>query len=181
MGLAATANVDNQIRTAQAMVAAHLKTVSILDRPAREKHIVPYDLEPDEVLVTRDGPIGELTSALLGGVDIPLDSSGQHEDIIINPWSIGYLQGISAGDEPILVFRAGWTPENVPEDVKTAIALTAGMVFNRPDITKISERIGDYSYQTAEGAGGGETSYDYGGLNARIVGLLARYRKPFTC
>jgi len=55
------------------------------------------------------------------------------------------------------------------------------MIFLRPDITKISERIGDYSYTTENATGGGEaTQYDYGGLNSRVVGLLCRYKKPFT-
>lgn len=180
MGLSEDDNVDAQILTAQAMVAAHLKTVSILDRPKSEKHIIPYDLGADEVIVTRDGPIASMTSALIGGIDIALDSAGEHEDLIINPWSVGYLQGVSANSEAVLGFRAGWTPENVPDDVKSAIALTAGMVFLRPDITKISERIGDYSYTTEQAAGGGEgTQYDYGGLNARVCGLLSRYKKPF--
>jgi hypothetical protein len=43
----------------------------------------------------------------------------------------------------------GWTPENVPEQIKQAIIMSAGTLFKNPDQSITMERIGDYTRQSA--------------------------------
>jgi hypothetical protein len=168
----ASADVLSRIPAAEAMVAAYIGAKTLHEREVVARLRIPYDVEPDEPVEVRNGPIALVTALNLGGTDVELDSTGADPDnnLTVDPWSFRWFEGISANSECTLTYLAGYTCQTIPEQIKEAIILTAAMIHTDPDTTKISERIGDYAVTFSER---NETEE----LNGRICLALKQYKR----
>jgi len=166
---------DPFIETSQAIVESYIQASLQQRTVALEKHMILYDLDPEECIVFRDGPVASLLSFEIDGTAVELDSSGTNEDTIVKPWILKYLRGIRKDRAVKLSFVAGYTAETLPSQLKAALINTTALVQKNPTMTELSESIGDYSITYGGGASGGSEGY---ALNARICSLLTEFKRP---
>jgi len=174
LNVPATADIEPSIAAAEAMASAYIEAASLHDRAVVERHVILYDMDQDETIEVRDGPIASVESMSVSGSAVALDSVGESEDLVVRPWTLKYLPGLDARSVVVVEFRAGYTPENIPQKVREALIATAALVFQHPNVDAISERIGDYMVQYNNAF---EAQQLYG-LTSRICSLLKEFKRP---
>lgn len=150
------------LRTAEAIVAAHLGASTLQARP-----VAQAGMAVGNVIPLTDGPLTALTEFTLNGwAAAPM----------LSPWAVRVAQGVvsqglasyaAAGAPYAITYTAGWTADTLPEAVREAVrqvALGAG------DPGPVSmERLGDvetrYAVTPAPDA-----------LPPAVASLLAPYR-----
>jgi hypothetical protein len=163
------------LEMAQALIEGFLGG-SVEDRTVTESHKLFYDLDGDEVLVVRDGPIRSVTSLTINDGDT--DEDADVDELIVKPWTISRADGFTKNTTLEIVFEAGWEPNasdgaatQMPKRMRQALMLVAAEIVQRPQQNIKSETIGDYSY-TLE-----ETQEGVFGLSERTRVMLEKWRK----
>lgn len=180
---------EQHIEIAESMVMSHMGVTDLDPRSANERHRILYDMDMDEVIEVRDGPISELVSCTIGGSTDSAGSGGTVvplEDLVVTPWTVKRIDGelFAKNQDVWLEFTRGYEPPNsasdggtLPPRVRDAMIITAAELYKSPDTQFDAERIGDYSYQRKvrmSGLGGGPQIP----LPERAMLLLRGYRKP---
>jgi len=137
-----TAALQPHIEMAEVLIAAYLgcetleeTSVSTKVRLMRPRMSIPVDT----------GPIANVSK--ITKVQVKGKSAMDSDDIKLPTyWSIGRWDQAFPEDTDITIeYTAGFSASTIPDRIKKAIIITAADLYNRPDRTIRSERIGDYS------------------------------------
>lgn len=150
------------LRTAEAIVAAHLGATSLSERPCAQAGFTAGN-----VIALHDGPLTGLTEFSLNGVPALPHAAPWYLRLSLGAYPDGLASYAPAGGAYAITYTAGWTADTLPEAVREAVrqvALGAG------DPGPVSmERLGDvetrYAVTPAPDA-----------LPPAVASLLAPYR-----
>lgn len=176
LNIATADAIEPKIAVAEGLVAEYIQTRSLHARVVNHKVTIPYDLDGDESIELRDGPVASLESFSIDSQDIDLDSSGESEDLLLGRWSVKYLPGLRRKSALAIRYVAGYTPRSLPPKMKSALIMATGLVIQNPNVTVAWEQIGDY--QVSYGTGTGAASTTGYALNARLCLLLSEFCRP---
>lgn len=150
--------LDAAIRVAEAAVAAFIGAQDLAERSVSETIPIPRDKSMVEV---EGGPIVALSRLNVDGVDADL------AEVNAGRWSIWYSKGFSKGSNVVADYTAGWTSTSVPEEVRAAILITAGVVWARPDLSISRATEADITYR-----------YSQDIMTPAAKSLVRRWRRP---
>lgn len=144
-----TPAIEPHIDLAEALIAEALGTHTLEERTVTEVKRLPRTRNTIE---TAEGPIanqGQIVSVQVTGY-----SAMDLDDVKLpNFWAIGRNDDFPDHVDITLQYLAGFadddssTDNNLPRPIKKALIVTAADLYMHPDKRKVSEKIGDYSYQ----------------------------------
>lgn len=154
------------LTAAEALVASHLGSKAGLS----ERTVTQTGAFQGGVIPLKDGPATAVVSFSLNGYPVQPSFGAWHLDlglghVLPNPLMGGYGVGMYA-----VVYKAGWTPDSVPDAIREAVLMTAKGMDAGASVPAgvVSRQIGDVRIQYAESTGNT--------LNPTVLSMLAAYR-----